>query len=333
MSALLHKLARSLQSLHWDGGSTTLAVSGGPDSVALLCAFHELHPEARLVIAHLNHQLRGDESDADEAFVAQLREQLGNPENVEYRHERMDVAAAAEGESANLEATARRIRYDWLRKVAQDTNSRWVATGHTADDQAETVLHRLLRGSGLRGLRGIAPRQLLSPQITLIRPLLSVTRAEVMEFLTSRQMEFRLDRTNLDLSFTRNRIRHELLPLLADKYNPDIARILAQLAEQAEEAYHATESRAQNLLRDVELPRAGQVLVFDRPRLAAAPRDLIREMFRLVWLRESWPENDMTFEAWDRLAAVACGEAPAADLPAGIRARARERVVQVGRLP
>jgi tRNA(Ile)-lysidine synthase len=236
----------------------------------------------------------------------------------------------ARQEGGNLEAVARRVRYDWLTRVAQETGSAWVATGHTADDQAETVLHRLLRGAGLRGLRGIAVRRELAPGVELVRPLLAVTRTEVLAYLQAEAQAYRQDSTNLDPGYTRNRIRHELLPHLAERYNPAVVQTLARLAEQAEEAFRDEEARARALLAEAERPRAGALLVLDRPTLAAAPRRLVREALRLAWEREGWPLGEMGFGDWDRVAAVALGEAAAADLPGGVRARCRERVVQLG---
>lgn len=333
MLPLLQKVKSFLHSQAWDGGDTVIALSGGPDSVALFHALHELHPQTRLVLAHLNHRLRGTESDADEAFVIRLHEQHAHTGVIELRRHPIDVAAQTAEESGNLEAVARRLRYAWLTQVAQETQCRWLVTGHNADDQAETVLHRLLRGSGLRGLRGIAPRKSLHPNLTLLRPLLAVTRGEIIEYLDARNQNYCVDRTNLDRSFTRNRIRHELLPLLASQYNPDIARLLGQVAMQAEETFARTEPVAAELLGRAERARASALLIFDRNTLAAAPRDLVREMFRLVWVREGWPESDMTFDAWERLAAVALGESGAADLPAGIHIRVSRRVVQLGPRP
>jgi tRNA(Ile)-lysidine synthase len=333
MLPLLHKLDSFLQSQHWDGGDTVVAISGGPDSVALFLALHERRPRTRLVLAHLNHRLRGAESDADEAFVVRLHEKHAHSGVIELRRHQIDVAARTADEAGNMEAVARRLRYAWLEQIAEETQCRWLVTGHNADDQAETVLHRLLRGSGLRGLRGIAPRKRINPNLTLLRPLLGVTRAEILDYLHARDQDYCLDRTNLDRSFTRNRIRHEVLPLLASQYNPDIARLLGQLAMQAEETFARTEALASELLNRAERPRAGALLILDCDMLSAAPRDLLREVFRLVWLREGWPENDMTFDAWDRLAAVACGEGGAADLPGGIHIRVSRRVVQLGPRP
>ncbi len=141
-----------------------VAVSGGPDSVALLCALASLSagspdPNDVMVIAHFNHQLRGSESDGDEAFVRQLHTVLCNTGSgkILLRCERADTRGQADVEKDNLESIARRLRYDWLVRVARELEISYVATGHTADDQAETVLHRLLRGTGLKGLAGIAP--------------------------------------------------------------------------------------------------------------------------------------------------------------------------------
>jgi tRNA(Ile)-lysidine synthase len=302
-----------------------VAVSGGPDSVALLRALYALEVTP-LVAAHVNHQLRGTDSDADEQFVRDLCASLKLP----FRSTRIDVAGAAQTAHDNLENTARRLRYDWFMQVAQESGTRWIATGHTADDQAETVLHRLLRGTGLQGLRGIAPRRRLGSEMEVIRPLLAVSRREVLAYLEAEGQPFCHDRTNADLRLTRNRIRHELLPHLGEHYNPAVADVLARLAAQAEEVYRESEERTRCLLAEVERPRAGSLLVLDRQRLAQESRQRIRELFRCVWEREVWPVGRMNFDAWDRLAAVVLGETAAVDLPGGIRVRGRERVVQVG---
>jgi tRNA(Ile)-lysidine synthase len=306
---------------HGVSGSLVVAVSGGPDSVALVRALVALLPEGSVTIAHLNHQLRGADSDADEEFVRRLHATL-QPAGVRLWCQRLDVAAGAAG--GNLEAAARRLRYDWLARVAADAAAAWVATGHTA----ETVLHRLIRGTGLGGLRAIAERRRLAPGIRLVRPLLTVRRAEVLDYLRSLGQPYREDRSNADLRYTRNRIRHELLPLLAG-YNPAIASVLTRLARQAAEVDRGQAAAARALLAAAERPRAGAVLVFDRRPLARASRHTVRDMFRLVWRRAGWPQGDMSFAAWDRLAAVALGELAAVDLPGGIHARSRPNVVQL----
>lgn len=308
-----------------------VAVSGGPDSVALLRALAALRP-CPLLVAHLNHQLRGAESDEDESFVRQLCDSLGSTTGaaIECQFSRVDVRGQADRAGENLEHTARRLRYDWLIGLAHEAGTRWIATGHTADDQAETVLHHLLRGTGLHGLRGIAARREVDPGVEVIRPLLSLPRAEVMAYLAGEEQAYRTDCSNADLEFTRNRIRHELLPHLAATYNPAIASVLCRLAEQAQALAPDLEHETRQLLAAAELPRAGSLLIFDGRPLATGSRHLVRAMFRQVWLREGWPMGPMTFAHFDRLAAVALGETAATDLPGGIRARGKGHVVQLG---
>jgi tRNA(Ile)-lysidine synthase len=328
------KVERWLHRREVDGGGIVVAVSGGADSVALtraLLAVRAPKADKPMILAHLNHRLRGDESNGDEAFVQAVHARLAQVHpHLGLHSESLPVADQARAEQGNLEAVARRLRYEWLTNVARENGARWIATGHTSDDQAETVLHRLLRGAGLQGLRGIAAQRSLTPEITLIRPQLDVTRNEVVAYLETLGQNFREDSSNQDLSFTRNRLRHKLLPQLA-RYNPAIARVLCRLAEQADQAYVFVAEQAQSLLREAERPPAGSMLVFDRAVLRGAPRRLVREMFRLVWARKSWPTGRMSFAAWDRLADVAQGDATDLDLPGGIRARGRERVVQLER--
>src|SRR5262249_23000138 len=158
---------------------------------------------------------------------------------------------------------------------------------------------------------------------------LSATRADVVAFLQEIGQPFREDRSNSDLRFTRNRLRHELLPYLAREYNPDIRSALARLAEQAGDAFAEIEAQAAAMLAECELPRAGDMLILDRTKLAAAPRHLIREALRLLWRRQDWPSDAMRFEDWDQVAAVVCGDLTAVDLPGRINVRGRGRVVQL----
>jgi tRNA(Ile)-lysidine synthase len=331
--SLVERVGQALQRLDVPAGPLVVAVSGGPDSVALARALVEQPGRTDpLVLAHFNHRLRGADSEGDEQFVRDLHARLATHGAADVRLccGAADVRTLAAAERGNLENVARRLRYEWLGRVARETGTGFVATGHTADDQAETVLHRLLRGTGLRGLRGIAARRPLAAGVEVVRPLLTVAKTDVLAYLHAVGQDFRQDASNADLRLTRNRIRHELLPHLAEHYNPAIAAVLGRLADQATEAYREDEARARILLAEAELPRAGAVLVFDRRRLGAASRHGVREMLRLAWEREGWPVGRMGFAEWDRLAAVARGEVVAADLPGRIRVRCRPRVVQVG---
>lgn len=220
-----------------------VAVSGGADSVALLRVLLELRAELGMVlaVAHLNHGLRGEDADADEHFVVDLAEHHGLDAFVE----RCRVAEHAASERISPESAGRELRYEWLTKVAIEHRFDVVATAHTLDDQAETVLMKFLRGAGSRGLAGIYPQMVRGEtvandrQIRFVRPLLNTTRAEVESYLASIDQPWREDESNLDQRFRRNRVRHELLPLLEREYNPNIRQGLSETAEinRAEEEY------------------------------------------------------------------------------------------------
>ena len=209
------------------GLSLGVAVSGGADSLCLLYLLHELAPRWNLELAviHVDHGLRGQASRDDARFVSDTAGRLGLNFHL---HQ-------ATLEPGNLEQSARQARREFFaRLIAAGTVSR-IATGHTRSDQAETVLYRVLRGSGLTGLRGILPVTVEH----LIRPLLDVSRQEVESWLRARGLEWRQDATNENRDFARNRIRHEILPLLAEGFNPRLEETLAHLAQIAgdEEAY------------------------------------------------------------------------------------------------
>ncbi len=329
---VLEIVKRALHSLPEIGRGLVVAVSGGADSVALLrLVLLVRKPGTPVVVAHFNHQLRGDESDADEHFVGDLCQQLiaSGVVGLSWRCQRLDVLSLAREERMNLEAKARQLRYGWLAQVAHDAGCYWVATGHTANDQAETVLHRLLRGSGIRGLQGIASIRPLDEKVHLVRPLLQLSRDDLLNCLGKLDQPFREDQSNRDRRFTRNRIRLELLPLLAESYNPRIVELLAQLAEQAGEWSQCMEG-AVTLLAKTEKPRAGELVILDRDSLSAARRPSVREVFRFLWQREQWSEEGMGFATWERLADLALGDRTALDATGLIHARHNGRVIQIG---
>jgi tRNA(Ile)-lysidine synthase len=329
--SLSEKVGRAVARLDLGGKGVVVAVSGGPDSVALLLALARL-PVGPLVVAHLNHELRGADSDADEEFVRTLHAALVGQGRSQLLLScgRRNIASLAQTAGDNLEATARRERYRWLAETARAHGLSLVATGHTTDDQAETVLHRLLRGTGLQGLRGIAERRPLDDGVELVRPLLDVTRVEVLDFLRAEGVAAREDRTNADLRFTRNRIRHELLPYLERHFNPAVRAVLARLAADAGDAFAEEQAAAITLLANAERPRAGPLLIFDLESLRGASRHHVRSLFRHVWQREGWPAGEMTRRHWRRVEAVVFDFPPAVDLPGRIHVRRRGRVVQVG---
>jgi tRNA(Ile)-lysidine synthase len=205
------------------GDRVLVALSGGPDSVALLRLLRELECAGELVIAgvaHLNHGLR-DAAHQDEQFCCALAGELG----LAFRSDRVDVRARAERLGTSLEDAGRRARYEWFDRVAAELGADVVATGHTRDDQAETFLLRLIRGAGPRGLSGIHPRS-----GRVVRPLLDVGRAELRAYLAQLGQAFCDDESNRDVSVPRNKIRHELLPLLQREFSPQITDVLAREA-------------------------------------------------------------------------------------------------------
>jgi tRNA(Ile)-lysidine synthase len=239
------------------------------------------------------------------------------------------VAAIAHAEHENLEAVARRERYAWFTQLAHEHQAAWIATGHTADDQAETVLFRLLRGSGVLGLGGMTECRKLDDRVALARPLLAVRRQALLDYLQSGKIPYHVDSSNRNLRFTRNRLRLELLPRLENDYNPAIVDVLCRLGEQAAELHADVSDQALQLQKDAELPRAGDILVFSTDRLQQASKNLVREMYRLVWQRENWPMGDMDFQKWKRVAEIAQGSLPACDFPGGIHVRRVGGVVQI----
>lgn len=222
---LSRKAARAIsqRSLVRVSDTIVVAVSGGADSVALLDYLASRQDlSLHLVVAHLNHSLRGEESDGDEEFVRYLAAGYG----VRCECRRTDIASLARERGESLEEAGREARYRFFAEVAGEVGAIATAIAHHMDDQAETVLLRLIRGSGPAGLRGMSHR---SADGRYIRPLLEVSRAEIEEYVAARKLRYRTDSSNSDSSFMRNRIRNELIPYLRD-YNPAIVRRLADTA-------------------------------------------------------------------------------------------------------
>jgi tRNA(Ile)-lysidine synthase len=230
--------------------SLVVAVSGGPDSLALLHALLSLRDKLRLRLhgAHLDHGLRGDASASDAEFVAGTFEHLGVPGTIE----RADVDAFRTEHGMSLELAAREVRYAFLAGVATEQHADAVALGHTADDQVETVLMHLIRGSGLTGLRGMAAvsrREIAGLETTILRPLLSVSREETAEYCRAAGLSPRLDESNLSREMTRNRIRSDLLPLL-EQFNPAIRDAIMRLSGSAARDLEFLESEADTAWED-----------------------------------------------------------------------------------
>jgi len=267
------------QSFFHAGQRVGVAVSGGPDSVLLLHFMHRLAGEVGLALAavHFNHRLRGAESDGDEALVRGLADSL----HIGYIRDEAEVARVARERRGNLEAVARDLRYRFFFRLVEQEQLDRVATAHTANDQAETVLMRLLRGTGTRGLGGIYP--LLEGKV--VRPFLEVTRHEIMQEVADRGLPFRIDSSNLNIQLRRNKIRAELLPLLAKEYNPEIVPLLNRFAERARDDEACLERWARDWanpwrVRDGEEERISTRALLELP--TALVRRVLRQMVQAV---------------------------------------------------
>jgi len=257
-----------------------VAVSGGPDSVCLLHILAKLQEELgiRLHVAHLNHQLRGVDAEADAEYVADLARQLGIPATIEKR----DVKAYQAQQRVSLEEAGREVRYTFLAQVAKSIGTNQVAVGHTSDDHIETILMHLIRGTGTRGLRGLQPSsrwQSSGNSLTIIRPLLPLSRQETADYCHHHQLMPRTDASNLSLSPLRNRIRHQLLPLLRS-YNPRVAEALLRTARIAGDDLAFLDSESARLWGELA-QRQENTIVLDKGRFLELPSALQRYLLRM----------------------------------------------------
>ncbi len=310
------------------GDRVAVAVSGGADSVALLLLLLELRGELGIVlsVAHVNHKLRGEESDEDERFVAELAR----------RHDLEFLVRAAPVDrerGSGIEAAARALRYDFFRELAgrDPTDSRnprtsgapvrKIATAHTLDDQAETVLLRMFRGTGIRGLAGIHPRLVLENEGhefgEVIRPLLELHRADLQEFLRARGQAWREDSSNRDASFLRNRVRLAVLPVLKESFGEAAVANLADLAEIARAEEEHWECGHPEILA-----AEGGLKVASLVKLPlAAQRRLVRD-----WLEANAGAGSVSFRVIEDLLQLAAGAAGRTlELPGGRILRRAQR--------
>ncbi len=256
-----------------------VAVSGGQDSVCLLYILAQLQEELKLKlhVAHLNHQLRGAEAEADARYVARLARKLGIPATIGQR----DVKDYQSRRRISLEEAAREVRYAFLSQVAGSTGTDCVAVGHTTDDHVETVLMHLIRGTGTRGLRGLQPVsrwRSSDGSLTVVRPLLRVSRQETAAYCQSHRLRPRVDASNLSLSSLRNRIRLQLLPRLKS-YNPQVVKALLRTARIAGDDQAFLEGEGARLWDSVAR-KHGETIVLDKDKFLLLPPALQRHLLR-----------------------------------------------------
>jgi tRNA(Ile)-lysidine synthase len=334
----------------WADLTVLVAVSGGPDSVALLHGLARVRQpgRGRLVVAHFNHALRPD-AELDEAFVRELAASLGlpcvvgrpaargalptapgpvvelsrptgfvsNPQRQQQALATPPAAATGQPPPAaagcrvrQSEAFSRQARYAFLRQTAQSCGARFVVTAHTADDQVETILHRIVRGTGLTGLPGMPRARRLGDGLSLLRPLLDCPRRDILRYLAQRRLAYREDPTNHDRAYTRNRIRHALLPMLRSQFNPRVDEALWRLASQAREAQALIQHWAGSLAAQAATGSTDSIRL-QASRLAGQPVHLVCEVLRHAWREQRWPQRAMHHRHWRQLAHMVLQGPPA----------------------
>lgn len=298
----------------WREVNLAVAVSGGADSVALLRFLHAIKAEAggrgRLFVLHYDHAMRGEASAADARWVAKLAASLGCE----------SILGLSETGGPRSEQQFREERRAFFRQAVEEAGARYLATGHTADDQAETLLFRAVRGSGLRGLAGIRPFAPLTEACTLVRPLLSIRRKEIESYLQAIGQPNREDASNTANDYTRNWLRNQVLPQIEERF--PAARVnLAGITEHAAEACETLDALAARLLEGAAM-REANAWRFDSERLASEPPGLVTTAIRLAWREAGWPEQAMTAAMWRRLTELAtlATPFPAETFPGGVRA-------------
>lgn len=325
---LLVEFERTLQTLGvlQRGDKVVVGVSGGPDSLALLHLFVRasaslgVHPH----VVHVNHQIRGEDANADARFVAEIAAGWGIPCHVV----RMDVPALAAERRLSLEEAARQARYTALAQQATALGARVIAVGHNADDQAETVLMHLLRGAGLAGLRGmllvtnLSEYHLLKPleaSLLLVRPLLNISRAAIEAYCAEWGLTPRFDRSNLDTTYFRNRLRHEVLPLL-ERINPNIRAMLLRTAAVLAADYEVLQAQAHAAWEQITRKADGAHICFDLEGWRALPLALQRATIRRATWQLRPHLRDVSYQHVEDAVRVAQrGETGAqATLPAGL---------------
>ena len=319
------------------GAGVVVGVSGGADSVALLASLRELarRPGRRwgLTAAHLNHCLRPD-ADDDERFVAELAARWDIP----FVAERREVAAEASRTGEGIEQTARRLRYDFLLRAAENARAGRVALGHHADDNVETILYRVIRGTHLRGLAGIpVSRPLGRSGVRVVRPLLGIRRCDVEAFCRRNKLTWRTDASNADTSFRRNFIRHELLPLLRRRVSSGADEALLRLGRAAAEAEEYLAARAAEALAEArkiapdpaDAPSAPAPVVLDRTRLVGLPPLIQAYAMRIALEQAGLPMREFGADRLEELCELLSPAGPGAvSLPGNWRARRRgDRIV------
>lgn len=299
---LRQTLLDRLRALLNPGDLLLVAVSGGPDSLSLLHALHSLSPEIGLRglhAAHFDHGLRGAESVADAEFVSDFCLNSGIAAHIG----RGDVAARAHNAKTSKQIAARLARYEFLDEIASQIGADKIATAHTKDDQIETILLNILRGTGLQGLRGI-PTQ----RGRYVRPMLTVSRADVLTYCDDNGLSPREDVSNKSTAYTRNRLRLGLLPQLAREYNPAVGEALLRLGQIAERDADYLRREAERILPALTMADEPSRLVLDAAKLRALHPSMLRHVLRAAMLQRRGTLDGIAHDHIEPLCAAVLGQ-------------------------
>ena len=327
ISTLEKKILTAFPLAQWNRRKVCLAISGGADSVALLCATAHIAEEAgclgNLMVVTVDHQSRGQESDGDVAFVLDLSKRL----NIESFVCRINLAELEQEEKrqGSWESAARTLRYKLLFKTAKEHGARFVATAHHRDDQLETLLFRLFRGTGLDGLRGVSSYRTVDESTTLVRPLLQSCKQEIVDYLNEIGQTYRTDSSNSSPEYARNRVRNELVPVLESIFPNRWQNALLRISQQANETEEyfneeliKLDARIEETRKREEKYRKASLAVsesspnvlneeYDGVEIPLAPfqessNEIVRRYFRRLWKRMDWSLGSMGAKEWNRLA-------------------------------
>jgi len=280
------------------GDAIIVGVSGGPDSVALVKILHTINASKglhlRLLVAHLNHQLRGKSAGEDAQFVQDFAAKLSLPCMVK----EADIQKIAEQTKCSIEEAARIERYRFFQEAAREHNATLIALGHTADDNVETVLHRIIRGTGTVGLGGIPIKRPLVPDspIQIIRPLLFTWRKEIIQYLRNERLNYRTDESNYETIYLRNKIRLDLIPLLENQYNPNIKNTLNQFCQIFNTNNEYLSAEAKKTLKNATIKGDRERYVIDARFLKKQPKILQHLVVQEILNNLQIPLKEITYE-------------------------------------
>lgn len=295
----------------WRQIKTLVAVSGGPDSVALLRGMLSIaqlngnHKPTNLIVAHVDHGLRGSESNGDANFVKTLAARFGlefvmaNSIPMSPAHSVPDLELV-EPVASHSEEQLRNFRYDNLLATATELGARYIVTGHNLNDQIETILFRIFRGTGIAGLGGIPPFRLGNDSVTITRPMLQVQRSEIEAYLSEIGQDFRVDSSNSNSHYQRNYLRNELIPLIESRFGTGIQQSLLRLGSQALEASQFIESQSESLEQSI-VSTSPTSVELDCSKLVFAPPILVRQFLVRIWTKQNWPRQAMGFVWWEKI--------------------------------